>query len=142
LALFKEDDFGNKLYDKMASYYGIRRDDVKPIFYKFLFGRTNGKDEAFDKFYPSIRKFIRRYKIQVGNYKLLSHELQKLEGNFIFNGICKELTKLKIKYFTVHDSICVKASDYDLMAKIFENKLNDFKQEIRDNIQNYYSGLN
>ena len=142
LALFQDDVFGNKLYNKMAAYYGIIRDDAKPIFYKFLFGHTNGKDEAFDKFYPTIRKFIRRYKVQVGNYKLLSHELQKLEGNFIFNGICKDLSKQRIKYFTVHDSICVKASDYDLMAKIFENKLNALKQEIKNNIQNYYSGLN
>ena len=41
------------------------------------------------------------------NYKELSHELQKMESDFIFNNVIKEIyeTYPEITLFTVHDSI-------------------------------------
>lgn len=136
LLKFKDDVFNNMLYTKMANYYGIIREDAKKTFYRLLFGGANANDEAFNTFYPTIRKFMRRSK--VGNYKRMAHELQRAEGEFIFKKICVELKKEKIKFFTIHDSICVKVSDFTLMESIFNNRLNNLKQEIINNIQNYY----
>ena len=139
LLRFQKDVANGVLYDNLALGSGKTRNEMKELFFKYLFGKRNSRFKEFKIPYPTISKFIWKYKIQIGDYKLLSHELQLLEGDFIFNGICKELSKQKIKYFTVHDSVCVKASDYDLLDSIFENKLNDLKHEIRDNIQDNYS---
>lgn len=142
LLRFQYDVIHGVLYDNLATYSGKTRADIKSQFFKYLFGskRTNFKE--FNECYPGISKFIKSYKTKLGNYKLLSHKLQSSEGDFIFNSICKELTKQKIKYFTVHDSINVKQSDFNLLDSIFETKLNNLKQEIKDNILNYYSLLN
>jgi hypothetical protein len=70
----------------------------------------------------------------------MAHELQRAEGEFIFKKICVELKREKIKFFTIHDSICVKVSDFTLMESIFNNRLNNLKQEIINNIQSYYRG--
>lgn len=136
LIRFKDDVFDNKLYTRLGSFYGLIREDAKEIFYRLLFGGANANDEAFNTFYPTIRKFMRRSK--VGNYKRMAHELQRAEGEFIFKKICVELKKEKIKFFTIHDSICVKVSDFTLMESIFNNRLNNLKQEIINNIQSYY----
>jgi len=139
LLKFKNDVINGVLYDNLATYSGKTRDKIKPEFFKYLFGGVKAGFKVFNQTYPTISKFIKSHKTQLGDYRLMSHELQLLEGDFIFNRICKELTKQKIKYFTVHDSINVKQSDYDLLDSIFENKLNDLKQEISKNIRNYYS---
>ena len=139
LIRFQNDVLSGKLYDKLATECGIDRDDVKPKFFRYLFGGAHAKFKAFNIFYPTTTRFIRKYKIELGDYKLLSHELQLLEGDFIFNGICKELSIEKIKFFTVHDSICVKSSDYDRLDSIFETNLNNLNKEIIDKIKNYYS---
>jgi hypothetical protein len=136
LIKFKDDVFGNKLYTRLGTFYGLIREDAKEIFYRLLFGGANANDKAFNTFYPTIRKFMRRSK--VGNYKRMAHKLQKAESEFIFKKICVELKKEKIKFFTIHDSICVKVSDFTLLESIFNNRLNNLKQEIINNIQSYY----
>jgi hypothetical protein len=138
LIRFKDDVFDNKLYTRLGSFYGLIREDAKEIFYRLLFGGANANDEAFNTFYPTIRKFMRRSK--VGNYKRMAHELQRAESEFIFKKICVELKREKIKFFTIHDSICVKVCDYAALESIFNNRLNNLKQEIINNIQSYYRG--
>lgn len=139
LLKFQNDVINGVLYDNLATYSGKTRADIKPQFFKYLFGSKRTSFKEFNESYPSISKFIKSYKTKLGDYKLLSHELQLFEGDFIFNGICKKLTKQKIKYFTVHDSINVKQSHFIALVTIFESKLNDLKQEISKNIQDYYS---
>jgi len=139
LLKFQNDVINGILYDNLATYSGKTREKIKPEFFKYLFGGVKARFKVFNQSYPTISKFIKSYKTQLGDYRLMSHELQLLEGNFIFNGICQELTNQKIKYFTVHDSINVKQSDFIVLDTIFENKLNDLKQEISQNIQDYYS---
>lgn len=135
---FKDRILDGVLYDNLASHSGMTRADTKEQFFRYLFGGVKSQFIEFNNLYPTISKFISRYKRKLGNYKLLSHELQLLEGEFIFKGICPEMTKQKIKYFTVHDSICVKASEYDKMALIFDSHLDNLKQKISEKIQNYF----
>jgi hypothetical protein len=56
------------------------------------------------------------------NYKELSHELQKMESDFIFNHVIKEIyeTYPDIVLFTVHDSILFPISYYDKVKVIFD----------------------
>lgn len=126
------------IYDHLANQSKQTRDSVKKQFFKYLFGSQNSKLKVFNDLYPSIHKYIKDYKVNLGDYKLLSHQLQLLEGDFIFNNICKDLTKTRIKYFTVHDSICVKQSDFNNLDSIFEKKLGEVKLEIQKNIDGYY----
>ena len=135
---FKDRILGGVLYENLASHSGMTRADTKEQFFRYLFGGVKSQFKEFQNLYPTISKFISQYKRKLGNYKLLSHELQLLEGSFIFKGICPELTKQKIKYFTVHDSICVKSSDFDKMALIFDSHLDDLKLKISEKIQNYF----
>lgn len=137
LIQFKSDVIEGVIYDKLASFYGVTRKYMKGLFYKFLFGKSGSKCRAFTKYYPSITVFINQYKND-NNYEHLSHQLQKLEGEFIFKKICVELNQQKIKYFTVHDSVYVKESDYQYLKIIFDNHLDELKQNITDNLQSYY----
>lgn len=139
LLQFEKDITGGTIYDKIASITGKTRDATKDKFFKFLFGNPYVKFNEFTNLYPTISKFLRQYKISIGDYKIFSHELQLLEGNFIFNAICKKLTKQKIKYFTVHDSVNVKQSDFAILDVIFEKELDDLKKEISTNINTYFS---
>ncbi len=126
------------IYDHLANKSKQTRDKVKRQFFKYLFGGKNSKFKIFNDLYPSIFRYIKGYKAKLGDYKLLSHQLQLIEGDFIFNSVCEVLTKTRIKYFTVHDSVCVKESDFDKLDSIFEQKLNEVKLEIQKNIDLYY----
>jgi len=126
------------IYDHLASVANQSRTEMKYQFFKYLFGGKNSKFKVFNTQYPSISKYIKDYKVKLGDYKLVSHHLQLLEGDFIFNGVCKELSDNKIKYFTVHDSVCVKQSDYCILDSIFETRLEDLKMEIIESIDSYF----
>ena len=92
--------------------YGLEsRNQAKIMMYKVLFG-TNGdtkkENKMFYELFPTVFEFIKEYKLVNNNYKTLSHRLQLLESDFIFNKVIKHLYKSNpdIKLFTVHDSIC------------------------------------
>lgn len=137
LLQFQEDVLDGKIYIKLASFYGVDREYMKKIFFRFLYGKSGTRCKAFTKYYPSITDFINKFKDD-NEYKKLAQELQRLEGKFIFKEVCQELTNRKIKYFTVHDSINVKMDDYPILVSVFNNKLNNLKKEIINNNQNYY----
>lgn len=126
------------IYDHLASVDNELRADMKQQFFKYLFGRKGAKFTVFNKLYPNISKYIKAYKVKLGDYKLLSHHLQLLEGDFIFNVVCRELSDNKIKYFTVHDSVCVKESDFSKLDSVFERRLDELKMKIQNNIDSYF----
>jgi hypothetical protein len=104
------------------------RTKAKELTYKVLFGRnaSNSKaDKIFSKLFPTIHNFIKLYKKEYGDYKILSHELQKAESNLIFNKMIRQIMILypNVSLFTVHDSIIVKKSDKERISAIFETKL-------------------
>jgi len=111
------------------------RYEAKELMYKVLFGnnlKTNKKlNKIFQKLYPSVYEYILEFKENKKNYKELSHELQKMESNFIFNVVLKEIyeTYPNIVLFTVHDSIVCSKSNYDKVKVIFDKH---FKELIKN----------
>lgn len=96
---------------------------VKKMVYKVLFGKNfrNKSDDIFKSLFPTIYNFIKIYKTEHNNYKVLSHDLQRLESNLIFNKIIKELSYVypEIKVVTVHDSIIFSKKYKEIVEKIF-----------------------
>lgn len=98
---------------------------VKEWTYRVLFGRnaSNSKaDKVFASLFPTIHVFIKLYKKEVGNYRLLSHNLQKAESNLIFNKIVRSVMDRipSVRMVTVHDSIIVQQRYRDAVESIFE----------------------
>jgi len=127
--LFKYLTINGKYYQYVMDYLDTTdKKMVKEMTYKVLFGKnmSNSKsDKIFIKMFPSIHTFIKLYKKEHKDYKVLSYELQKAESNLIFNKIIKDiiLNYPDIKMVTVHDSIIIKKSDKDVVDAIFKTKL-------------------
>jgi hypothetical protein len=77
------------------------------------------------KLFPTIHNFIKLYKKDYGDYKILAYDLQKAESNLIFNKIIKQISIVnpKIKVITVHDSIIVSNKYKEEVWAIFQTKL-------------------
>lgn len=101
---------------------------VKEMTYKVLFGRNiaNSKaDKFFRSLFPTIHNFIKLYKKEHGDYKVLAYDLQKAESNLIFNKMIKTIINLypEIKIITIHDSIVVQKKYRDIVNNIFQNEI-------------------
>lgn len=101
---------------------------VKEMTYKVLFGRNvaNSKADKFFKIlFPTIHNFIKLYKKEHGDYKILAYDLQKAESNLIFNKMIKTIMNLypEIKIITIHDSIVVQKKYRDIVNNIFQNEI-------------------
>ena len=86
------------------------RNLVKEMTYKVLFGhnKSNSKsDKIFQNIFPTIYNFIKLYKKEFGNHKVLAHELQRQESNLIYNRIINKIMLIypDIKIITVHYSL-------------------------------------
>ena len=127
--LFKNLTINGRYYNYIMDTYGIKdRNLVKEMTYKVLFGRngTNSKaDKIFSSLFPTIHHFIKLYKKENGDYKVLAYELQKAESNLIFNKIIRQIMTLhpEINVVTVHDSIIIQKSYKDSVWAIFQTKL-------------------
>jgi len=104
------------------------RGQAKEITYKVLFGRngpTSKADKTFNSLFPTIHNFIKLYKKENGDYKILAHELQRAESNLIFNKIIRHVMTLypDIKIVTVHDSIIIPRQNKEEITAIFQTKL-------------------
>jgi len=105
------------------------KNEAKNLTYKVLFGqnRPNSKlDKKFISLFPTIHNFIRLYKKEMGDYRVLSHELQRQESNLIFNTIIKKLNSenKEVKFITVHDSIIVPMKYKKIVSEIFYSEIN------------------
>ena len=101
---------------------------VKEMTYKVLFGRNIGSskvDKQFKKLFPTIHQFIKTYKKENGDYRVLAYDLQKAESNLIFNTIIKKIMKFypEIKLITIHDSIVIPRKYREEVNQIFEIEL-------------------
>jgi hypothetical protein len=109
---------------------------IKELTYKVLFGRNmkNSKaDKVFVSLFPTIHNFIKLYKKEKGDYRVLAYDLQKAESNLIFNTIIKKVMNIypEIKIITVHDSIVFPRKYRDVVNSIFESEINnEFKNNI------------
>jgi len=106
------------------------RTKVKEMTYKVLFGynRVNSKsDKIFSSIFPTIHHFIKLYKKEWGNHKILAHDLQRAESNLIYNKIIKKVMILnpEIKIITVHDSLVFPKKYRDIVQSIFDYELSN-----------------
>jgi len=118
--------------DLLLSYpeYLSNRKDAKLMMYKVLFGKNVNKrleNKLFRKKYPTVYEYIKEYKYLSDDYKSLSHQLQLIESDFIFN---KVITTIKNKFpyirlFTIHDSIVFPIKYKEEVSIIFRNYLKD-----------------
>jgi hypothetical protein len=133
LELYRILTLSGNFYKYLQDGFGLReKNEVKKITYKILFGKNyNNKTETiFKSIFPSIHNFIKTYKKEKKDYRVLSHELQKYESQFLFNKVIKQIndTHKHIKLLTCHDSIICRQSDRELVKQIFDYHLkNEFQ---------------
>lgn len=129
--LFKYLTTNGKYYQYLMDNLKIKnRKDAKELTYKVLFGKNANNsiaDRSFKKLFPTIHNFIKLYKKESKDYRILAHDLQKSESNLIYNKIVRQIMDLypDIRLITVHDSIICPISRKDEISVIFNNALND-----------------
>lgn len=129
--LFRKLTISGKYYQYVMDYFGIKdKSQVKEMTYKVLFGRngsTSKADKMFSKLFPTIHNFIKLYKKDNGDYKVLAYELQRAESNLIFNKIIRHIMTLypDIRMVTVHDSIIIPKNRIGEVKAVFDFKLNE-----------------
>lgn len=101
------------------------RDAAKIMMYRVLFGKNGVKKREnilFGKAFPTVYKFILDYKENAKDYRILSHDLQLKESDFIFNKVIKHLMKSHpdMTLFTVHDSINIPIKYKNEVSLIWE----------------------
>jgi hypothetical protein len=116
----------------------LEKSQIKNIVYKVLFGKNpnNSKvDKKFSQIFPTVHKFIKKYKSDLGNYKSLSWKLQGMESNLIFNVIISKIISLnpEIEIVTIHDSIIVKKKWRELVQGVFNDSLKEMIGGIEEN---------
>jgi hypothetical protein len=101
------------------------RDDAKILMYTVLFGKNGHKRKEnilFHEHFPTVYEFIRNYKESAKDYKILSHDLQLKESDFIYNKVIRHIMSVypNIPMFTVHDSINIPIKYKDEVENIFD----------------------
>jgi hypothetical protein len=129
LLLFKELTISGTYYQYVMNQLGeSNKKKVKEMTYKVLFGRniaTSKVDKSFKKLFPTIHHFIKNYKKENGDYRVLAYDLQKAESDLIFNTVIKKVMQFypEIKLITIHDSIVVPRKYKEEVNQIFEIEL-------------------
>jgi len=121
------------IYDQLFETYPdilTSRNDAKVMMYKVLFGKNVDKrieNKLFKKLYPTVYSYIKEYKYLSDDYKSLSHQLQMIESDFIFNKCVKTIKSNfpQIKLFTIHDSIVFPIKYKEEVQLVFNNYLKD-----------------
>ena len=110
------------------NFPSLTRSDVKLLTYKVLFG-YNGinstENKIFKSLFPKIYDYVIEYKKVNDNYKSMAHILQRMESDFIFGKVIKELYEKipEIRLFTVHDSILFPVKYEKRVREIFNKNL-------------------
>ncbi|RNI27365.1 hypothetical protein EFA69_14595 [Rufibacter immobilis] len=110
-----------KLYDMLMDEMGYKgsRKEFKQLLFSTLFyckNYTSNKSihsEYFRERFPSVYRCISHFK--KGNYKRLSHMMQKAEADLMIQKVVKSLMRTSVFLTTVHDSIIALESDVDLV---------------------------
>ena len=117
-------------YDYIVDKFNnLNRSEVKLLTYKVLFGHNginSTENKIFQSVFPKIYDYIIEYKKLNNDYRFLAHTLQRMESDFIFGKVIKEIYEKipDIKLFTVHDSISYPLKYKKLVEEIFKRNLN------------------
>lgn len=129
--LFKTLTLNGNFYQYLIDNSPIKvtKKEIKETVYKVLFGKnySNKSDNLFKSIFPTIYSFIKSYKKEMGNYRMLSYNLQRAESNLVFNKIIRKIMNLypEIKVITVHDSIICSSKYKDIVEIIFNTILKE-----------------
>ena len=127
--LFKELTVSGTYYQYVMNQLGeTNKKKVKEMTYKVLFGRniaSSKVDKNFKKLFPTIHQFIKNYKKEHGDYRVLAYDLQKAESDLVFNTVIKKVMQFypEIKLITIHDSIVIPRRYKEEVNQIFEIEL-------------------
>jgi hypothetical protein len=120
---------------------------VKELTYKVFFGKNfrSKSDDIFKSLFPTIHNFIRIYKKEHGDYRILAHDLQNLESNLVFNKIVKEIMYIypEVRILTVHDSLICQEKYRNIVEDIFNKHLDkefDKKENIYETVRTLHQG--
>ncbi len=124
---FDNDVVSGKIYERLKEITGASRKEVKVNVYSVLFGRNMTKNywnNIFNNLYPEVYEWICKYKKDNKNYKIIAHELQKIESDFMFKKLIPKIIEThNIPIITIHDSIIIQKKCYDDIKAIFINEL-------------------
>ena len=118
-------------YQYLIDNLGLKdKSEAKEMTYKVFFGKNhqNSKwDNMFKYLFPTIHHFIKLYKREHNDYKVLAYTLQRMESKLIFEDIIRTIMIINpdIKIVTVHDSIIVQRRWRDFVTSIFDSKLTE-----------------
>lgn len=127
--LFKFLTINGVLYQYIIDNSNLKnKKQVKELVYRVLFGINNKskKEEVFFNLFPSVYNFIKKYKGR--NYKIMSHRLQNLESDFIFNSVVKTIMNIcpEARIITVHDSIITSSRYKECVELVFNQKKSEY----------------
>ena len=118
------------IYDEFIDKYpNIFKDrsEAKLMMFKVLFGTNNNNKEnnIFRELYPSVFEYIKEFKSLDDTYKSLSHKLQRMESDFIYGKVVKDIIKKypHVKLFTIHDSIIFPKKYFEEVKLVFNYHL-------------------
>lgn len=104
------------------------KSEAKELTYKVMFGqnkKNSTSDMLFSSIFPTIHNFIKIYKKEYSDYRIISHHLQKMESNLIFNKVISRVMDINkdVKLITIHDSIITQKKWKNLVLDILNQEI-------------------
>lgn len=113
----------NTFYDSFK-HLDLDKKAVKKIVFQVFFGknRADKNNNDFKKVWPAVWEWIVKFKKEKRNHRQLSHLLQKMESDLIYNKICQEIKNVSknIVLFTVHDGLFFAKENEEIVKPIFD----------------------
>lgn len=117
-------------YDYIIDQFNkLSRSEVKMLTYKVLFGHNginSAENKIFQNLFPFVYNYIIEYKKKNNDYRSLAYTLQRMESDFIYGQVVKEIYEKvpDIRLFTIHDSIDCSVKHKYIVEDIFKKNLN------------------
>jgi hypothetical protein len=112
-----------RLYETIVNKTKQNRDDIKQQIIERLF-QLKIYNDAFRNTFPSILKYLDKYKRQITNSKF-AIDVQTLESNLCINRIVTKLFENNVPCYTIHDSWLVYEEDVDKALDIIKSMFMD-----------------
>jgi hypothetical protein len=124
---FNETISGN-WYEHLMLIFQLDRESCKKRWMEIAYSKNKSFTQTKHKFkqsFPLISKII--FNIKEKDYSQFAISLQKIESEIFIDKICRELVKVGIIPFTMHDGLLVPAEQkdktYEIMVSILKNEL-------------------